>query len=137
MLFERGVVLFIDDDDAQVGNRSEHRRARAKDDPRVPAERLAPRTSRSWSVSAECRHRQRDRRIDRETVQRAAASGRSLAPARARAALLEHTLDEAQVDLGFAAARDAVKHERAKAPKRLADGLDGGPLLLTQLGRLR
>ena len=45
-------------------------------------------------------------------------------------ALLEHSLDEAQVDLRLAAAGDSVEHECAKSLKRLAHSLDCQRLLL-------
>ena len=41
------------------------------------------------------------------------------------AAFLEHPCDQAQVDLGLAAARDAVEEERLEAPERAANAFDG------------
>jgi hypothetical protein len=42
VLFERRVMLFVDDDDPEVGDGGENRRARAEHNSSVTAERLAP-----------------------------------------------------------------------------------------------
>ena len=55
VLLERGVVFFVDDDDAEIGDRREHRRARAEHDARRCRSRIrARRRAVRASVRPEC-----------------------------------------------------------------------------------
>jgi hypothetical protein len=132
VLLERGVVFLVDDDDAELRHRREHRGACAQNHTRLARQALPPR-GQTFVV--------------RETgVQDADGYGEPLAEApdelwrqpdlghehQRAAARAQRVLDAVQVDLGLAAAGDAVEQERREAAVCLVDRRDGGSLLGTE-----
>ena len=120
LLLVRPVVLLVDHDQAQVGERREHGRPRPDAHARLAARRRSHSSCRSPAPSLECRTRPR-RRSAARSAPRSAASARSPAPARSPSAALQAGGDGLQVDLGLAAAGDAVQQH---APVRVAGGVD-------------
>ena len=121
LLLERGVVFLVDDHDAEIRDRREHRRARAEHDARLARQALAPgrqplgvgqrgvqQRQRHGEALAEARHQLRRETDLRHQHQRALS-----APQR--------VLDRVQIDLGLAAAGDAVEQERREPSLRRVD----------------
>ena len=88
-------------------------------EPRAVCERGVQRDDRRREPCAEARDELRRQRDLGHEHERAAAR-------------LEHALDEPQVDLGLAAAGDAVQEPGAEFPERCADLLDRGALVRGQ-----
>ena len=135
VLLVRGVVLLVDDDEAEIDEWREDRRAGSDDDPRfaacdpppfVPA--LAGREpavhDRDGVAETLLRSRQQ---LRGEGDLRHEHQHRPAGGARARR--------ELQVDLGLAAARHAVQQEHLEGVHR--DGVDGDPLRGRELGLRR
>jgi hypothetical protein len=115
LLLQRQVVLLVDDDQAEVGQRREDRRAGAQHQPRATARGLLP--GEFALALAERRVQHGHGCVD--------ATGKALAQLRRQADLrhqhqhllskAQRVVDQAQVDLGLAAAGDAVEQEAAEA----------------------
>ncbi len=119
------VVLLVDDDQPQVGNRREHRGAGAHDDPRVALPDapplIVPLPRRELAVQH--RHRPPEARARRAHEHRRQADlghedDRPPAPRESR-------LDGAEVDLRLPAARHAVEEERPERPS--GEGVEQRP----------
>ena len=116
-------MLLVDDDQAEI-------RAPARTPPSGCRARCAPRPLQASAPGGEALVIAQSpsaappwaRRSARGSAPAAAASGRSPAPAPARAARRQHPLDQLQVDLGLAAAGDAVQHEGAVLAERCGHG---------------
>ena len=121
LLLERGIVLLVHDDQAQLGQRREHREARADHDPRPPASAARQRRRRSPSARLLCsaasgtsgkRARKRPIELRREVDLR--HQQQRLSPAR------QHLGDHREVDLGLAAAGHAAQQEGCETAERVA-----------------
>ena len=126
-------MLFIDDDDPEVRNRSEDRRASPEHDARVSAEGASPRPEPLGIGERRVEHCHRRVESIAESPNELRRQT-DLGHQHERApTLLENALHETQVYLGLAAARDAVEDEGAEAIEHLANSVDRHPLLITQL----
>ena len=127
LLLEGCVVLFVDDHHAQVGERREHRRARADQDAMDAARALQPDVEPL---------RVRERGVQRgggpEALPKARRGLRRQGDFRHQHqrlfAALQDFGDDAQIDLGLAAAGDAVEQVRGRRAQGLNDAVDGGRL---------
>ena len=140
LLLVGGVVLLVDDDQAEVADRGEDRRARADADLRLAAAQPLPLVE-ALAVGEGAVE-------DGEAVAEAGAEAgdglrgeADLGDEDDRAAPAgERRLDRRQVDLGLARAGDAVEELLAGraglAVERRDEGVDGGPLLGEEPGRL-
>jgi len=136
LLFERGIVLLVDDDQAQLGQRREDRQASAENDPRFTGQRrppvATPRRVAQLAVQTDHAGGRKTRRnaplelwceIDfGDQQQRLASAG-------------ERTLDQAQIDFGLAAASDAVQQISAETACEVADRGQRRVLPAGQFGR--
>ena len=117
VLLERGVVFLVDDDHAEIGHRREHRRARAEHDARLARDALPPggealgvgergmqHRDRHGETFAEARHELRREPDFRHQHQRAPAAA-------------QRVLHRVQIDLGLAAAGDAIQQEGREASR--------------------
>jgi hypothetical protein len=129
VLLERSVVLFVDDDEPEIGDRREHRRARAEHDARFSGNALAPgreplgigergvqHRHRRIEALAETRDQLRREPDFRHQHQRALTAS-------------QRVVRRMEVHLGLAAAGDAIQQEGRKASGRAIDGRDGCRLL--------
>ena len=139
LLLVRGVVLLVDDDDAQVAERHQHREPRAQHDARGAGLRREPRRRRARPRRGGCARRRRARPAKRLRTCVLELRGKPdlgdqqqrLAPRGERAG------DGVQVDLGLAAAGDPVQQDGVEAcSRRPRSRLDRGGLLGCQrMGR--
>ena len=138
LLLVRGVVLLVDDDQPQVDERREHRRARADDDAHLPAgdggvgEQPLPR--------GETRVQHGDPGAGeppldaRDGLPREADLGHEQED---RAAGLERRLRRLEVHLGLAAPGDAVQQDLVAGLGLAEDRVERAPLLREQVGHVR
>jgi hypothetical protein len=130
LLLERTVVLLIDHDQRELGQRREHGQPRAKNDARVAARRRGPRRGSRHVLERAVQHR--DARLG-ESFAKAGLELRRQADLgyqhQRLTARFEHAGDDVQVDLGLAAARDAMQQPGAEAAKAGGDGLRGAGLI--------
>ena len=115
LLLVRGVVLLVDHDEPQVAERHEHReaRARARSAPRPTAPRASRRRARPrarwlWAAT-DARAGKALAHLGLELRREADLRNQQAAPGAPRA---ERVGDEVQVDLGLAAAGDALQQHR-------------------------
>ncbi len=116
LLLERGVVLFVDNDQAEVGHRGEHRQPGAEHDARRAVESGLPvaRARRLGQFAVQTGQlrlgkARRDARFELRRQVDFRHQEQRLLSSRQRA------LDQPQVDLGLTAAGDAVQQMGAKA----------------------
>ena len=138
LLLVRGVVLLVDDDQAQVDERREHRRARADDDAHLPAgdggvgeqplPRGEPRVQHGDPGAGEPPLDARD------GLPREADLGHEQED---RAAGLERRLRRLEVDLGLAAPGDAVQKDLVAGLGLAEDRVQRAPLLREQVRHVR
>jgi len=125
VLLVRGVMLFVDDDKGQPGQRREHRGARSDDDARVTAVRRAPRVA-TLTIG---QGRMHDRNAAAETVSKALDQLRRQGDLRYEdqglAACCNGRGDDLQVHLGLAAARHPVEQVRVEVGQCGENGIDG------------
>ena len=122
LLLERGVVLFVDDDQGEPRQRGEHREPRAEHDAGLAACRREPGRGRARPRRALCITAMRA--SGKACRKRASSCGVRLISGTSTSAWppsCEHARDQAQVHLGLAAAGDAVQQERLEAAERAAD----------------
>ena len=130
LLLVGGVVLLVDDDEAEIGERGEDRRPRAHADPRLAPPEPQPLVVALARAEPRVEHGNRvaealleaGRRLRRERDLGDQHDGRAATPQR--------RVGRAQVDLGLPAARDAVQQEPrwlARVHPRLDHG-ERGPL---------
>ena len=127
LLFQRSVVGFVDDDQAGVGERREHRRAGADNNARPAVPGGHPGVQALAVGEAGVQHRHRHREALAEAAQ---GLGRQADLRHQHQHLFaggQHRRHGLQVDLGLAAAGDAVEQERLEA-LGVDDGVDGGAL---------
>ena len=118
-------MLLVDDDQAELRQRREHREPGAEHD---AARRRAPRPARPWCAPTSSRPLCSTRCARPGNASRKRASSCGVRPisgtsTSACAPRVEHLGDQVQVDLGLAAAGDAVQQERResrRAPRRSA-----------------
>ena len=124
LLLERGVVLFVDDDQAGPQQRAEDGRARADDDRAVPSRALRHAASRSDVVQPRVQHG--ERRVEARPEARDQLRGeRDLGHQHERLfAALQNGGDRVQIDLGLAAAGHAVQQMRSECAERRADAVE-------------
>ena len=133
VLLERRLVLFVEDDEAEVLQRREQRRTRADCDARLALQQALPLAAALRVGEAAVQHRDigETRREATDRLRRQRDLGHEHdAGAAARADFFE----DAKVDLGLAAAGDAVQQERAMHARldRRRDLVDGLLLLLVE-----
>ena len=134
LVLVRGVVLLVDDDDAEIGDRGEHRGPRADDHAGLPGGDAAVLGAAPAPAEAAVQHRDRCAEPGREPGgdlrrERDLGDEHDRPPPE-----LERVLDEAQVDLGLARPRDAVdEHVAATGLQELDARRDGGLLRGGQL----
>ncbi len=117
-LLERGVLLLVDDDDAETGDRREHRRAGADDHADLAARRRAPDDRALGAGDPRMEHRDGVPEPPAEPRDGLRNEG-DLGDEHDRApAAGERLLDDAQIDLRFSAPRDAVEQEPPPGPRR-------------------
>ena len=122
-------MLLVDDDQPGVGERREDRRPRADHDARLAAARRAPGPQSLDVGQRRVQHRERHGEARRETGDQLRRQ-RDLRHQHERLlAALHDGVDRAQVDLGLAAARDAVQQERRVAARGGGNRLDRVTLL--------
>ncbi len=137
LLLEGGVVLLVDDDHAGMGERGEDRRPRADHHGRLAAARGQPGTQTFLVGKPGVQHRDRHLKARPEAahqLRREADFGdqhQGLAPGPQR------VFDDVQVDLGLAAAGDALEQEGTVGPHCTAHGGDRLRLGRRERGRRR
>ncbi len=133
VLLEGGIVFLVHHDQPELRHRREHRRARAEHQACLATEGAAP--GEEALVVGEPRMQHRHRGIEalaeaRQQLRRECDLGHQHQRPPPRG---QYPFDEPQVDLGLAAAGDAVQHEGAKGPEGAPDRLHRQRLLLGQL----
>jgi hypothetical protein len=135
VLLVAGVVFFVDDDQAEPRQRREHRQAGAQHDVGAALHGLHEALGAGASASAECRLT--TRAAGKRPATRPSSWGvRAISGTRIRAwpPPGDDLLDEAQVDLGLAAAGDAEEQEGLEAPEAFREAGDGGLLFVGEGG---
>ena len=117
---------------AEIRDRREHRRARAEHDARLARHALAPGGEAFGVGERGMQHRHRNGETLAETPDELRREPDLRHQHQRALAAAQRSLDRVQIDLGLAAAGDAVQQEGREAPVRGIDGLHRHGLLLAQ-----
>ena len=118
LLLVRGIVLLVDDDEPEVAERREHREPRSEHDARGARLRGEPRRGALALVAGGCAPRRAPRAGKRLRTCASSCGVRPISGTSSSAwrPARERCRDELQVDLGLAAAGDALQQDRMEAP---------------------
>ncbi len=132
VLLERGVVFLVDDDEAEIRDRREHRGARAEHDARLAGHALPPGGETLGVGERGVQHGDRHREALAEAPDELRREPDLRHQHQRALAAPQRSLDGVQVDLGLAAAGDAVQQEGRETRVRGVDGRNGGGLFFAQ-----
>ena len=113
LLLVTGVMFLIHDEQARFPERGEDGRARANDDPCGAVARGIPGPEALAVRQARVQHRHGYREAPAEALEQLWSQADFRHEHQALPARVQYLPDTAQIDLGFAAARDAIQQEAA------------------------
>ncbi len=125
-------MFLVDDDEPRASQRREHRRARADDDVGLAARRGQPGARALAFAQARVHHFDARGQAFAETAQRLRGQTDFGHEHERLPAARDDVFDQREIDLGLAAAGDALQQRRREAAELRGDVGDGRGLLLTQ-----